>query len=105
VTAHVQIEVPRDRITDFCRRWRITELSLFGSVLREDFRPDSDIDVLVTFAPDTRWRLVDMAHMQEELEAIFDRKVDLGEKSWVERSENPIRRRAILDSLVPVYAA
>lgn len=105
MTNRVSIDIPMDRIADFCRRWRITELSLFGSVLRADFRPDSDIDVLVTFEPGARWSLLDIAHMQGELEGVFGRKVDLGEKSWVERSENSIRKRSILDSLVPIYAA
>ena len=105
MTGRVGVEVPHNRIAEFCRHWRIMKLSLFGSALREDFRPDSDVDVLVTFAPDTRWSLFDIAHMQSELEAIFGRAVDLGEKSWVEGSENLIRRRAILDSLVPIYAA
>jgi len=52
-----KLVVPIDRIAEFCRRWKITELALFGSVLRDDFRPDSDVDVLVTFAPDAPWSL------------------------------------------------
>ena len=51
----VQIDVPKEKIEDFCRRWKIVELALFGSVLREDFRPDSDVDVLVTFSLDSDW--------------------------------------------------
>jgi len=49
------IDIPMDRIEEFCRRWKIREFSLFGSVLREDFRPDSDVDVLVSFEPDAEW--------------------------------------------------
>ena len=98
-------ELPKDRIEDFCRRWKIVEFALFGSVLRDDFRPDSDIDVLVTFEPDARWTLFDIVTMQDELEELFGRKVDLGEKQWVERSENYIRREHILSTLVPVYVA
>ena len=101
----VRIAIDRKRIADFCRRWRIVELSLFGSVLRDDFRPDSDIDVLVSFAPDARWTLFDVGHMEEELERLFGRKVDLVERRAVERSENYIRRRLILEHHEPVYVA
>jgi uncharacterized protein len=97
--------VPETEIEQFCRRWQITELSLFGSVLRDDFRPGSDVDVLVTFASDTRWSLFDMVRMQKELEAILGREVDLVERDAVEQSENYIRRKRILSDLVPIYVA
>jgi predicted nucleotidyltransferase len=100
-----RIDVPVDRIEQFCRRWHITELALFGSVLRDDFRPDSDIDVLVTFDEAAAWDLIDFVAMQGELEALFGRKVDLGEKRWVERSENYIRRKQILSTLEPIHVA
>lgn len=100
-----QIEIPEAEIRRFCNRWQITELSLFGSVLREDFRPDSDIDVLVTFDPGTRWSLFDLVHMEEDLKTILGREVDLVERKAVERSENYIRRKRILSSLKPVYVA
>jgi len=100
-----RIPIDRERIAEFCRRWKITEFALFGSVLREDFRPDSDVDVLVTFAPDTRYSLFDLVHIQDELERIFGRKVDLVERKAVERSENYIRRKHILTSAEPVYVA
>jgi predicted nucleotidyltransferase len=103
--SRARIEIPMERIAEFCRRWQITEFALFGSVLRDDFRPDSDIDVLVTFAPDSRWTLFDLVHMQDELEEIFGRSVDLVERSAVEQSENYIRRRHILASVEPVYVA
>jgi len=103
--AAAKIPLPEVEIEEFCRRWQIEELALFGSVLREDFRPDSDVDVLVTFAPGTRWSLFDMVHMEDELEAILGRDVDLVERKAVERSENYIRRKRILGSLVPVYVA
>ncbi len=93
------------RIAEFCRRWKIVELSLFGSVLREDFRPDSDVDVLVTFAPDARWSLFDAATMEEELEHVFGRPVDLVTRRAVETSHNWIRKRAILEAAEPVYVA
>jgi predicted nucleotidyltransferase len=101
----LQIEIDNQRIAEFCRRWRIRELALFGSVLREDFRPDSDVDVLVTFEPDAGITFDNRVEMQEEIEEIFRRKVDLVERKLVERSENYIRRRHILQSLEPVYVA
>jgi hypothetical protein len=99
------IEIPIDKIADFCQRWKIIEFAFFGSVLRDDFRPDSDIDVLVKFAPDARWTLFNHVDMQDELEAIFERKVDLVSKRGIERSRNYIRRKAILSSAEVIYAA
>ena len=95
----------REAIADFCRRWNITELSLFGSVLRDDFRPDSDVDVLVTFVPGEAPSLFKHVDMVDELEAIFRRKVDLLSRNAVEKSENWIRRRAILDGAERIYTA
>lgn len=100
-----QIELPKEKIEEFCRKWKIAELGLFGSVLREDFYPDSDVDVLVSFDPNARWSLLDLVEMQNELEGILGRRVDLVERSAIERSENYIRRRHILNSLEPVYVA
>lgn len=100
-----QVEIDRQRLVEFCGKWRITELSLFGSVLREDFGPDSDVDVLVTFSPEASWSLFDLVEMQEELAGIFCREVDLVEREAVERSENYIRRHYILSSAETVYAA
>lgn len=103
--AQPKINIPKDKIEDFCRRWKIKEFALFGSVLREDFRPDSDVDVLVSFEGDTHWSLFKMIDMQDELKEILRREVDLVERRAVERSENYIRRRHILQSLEPVYVA
>ncbi len=100
---HVQI--PQDRIADFCRRHRIRQLALFGSVLREDFRPDSDVDVLVEFEPEARIGLLALAGMELELSAIVGRRVDLVEKPAIEKSRNYIRRKAILSSAETVYAS
>ena len=100
-----QIEIPLDKIEEYCRKWKIKEFALLGSVLREDFRPDSDVDVLVTFEPDAGITFDNLVEMQEEIEKIFGRKVDLIERKLVERSENYIRRRHILQSLEPVYVA
>ncbi len=101
----VPIDVPAERIADFCRRWKIREFALFGSVLRDDFRPDSDIDALVTFEPHHGWSILDHVKMEDELASIFGRKVDLVSRSAVERSENPYRRRHILSSARVLYAA
>ena len=103
--SEIKIELPRDTIADFCRRWRISELALFGSALRDDFRPDSDIDVLVTFASDAAWSLLDHARMQDELRAILKRNVDLISRRGIELSRNPILRKAILESAKVIYAA
>jgi hypothetical protein len=101
----MKIEIPKERISEFCRRWKIVELSFFGSVLRDDFRPDSDVDVLVTFAPDGRYSLFDLVHIEAELEKLLGRKVDLVERSAIEQSENYIRRKHILNSAHTVYVA
>ena len=99
------IEIPKEKIAHFCQRWKIVELSLFGSVLREDFRPDSDVDVLVTFAPDAEWGLFDHVRMEEELSAILGRKVDMISRKAIEGSANWIRRKAILETAEPYYVA
>ncbi len=101
----VNIQIPKEKLADFCRKWKIAELSLFGSVLRDDFRPDSDVDVLVTFSRDADWSLLDHMTMEEELSAIFGRKVDLISRKAIERSENYIRRNAILETAQPYYVA
>jgi len=100
-----KITFPPEKIEAFCRKWKIKELALFGSVLRDDFRPDSDVDFLVTFEEDAHWSLFDKIDMQDELKEILGREVDLVERRAVERSENYIRRRHILQSLEPVYVA
>ena len=101
----VKIKVPRDKVADFCRRWKIVELDLFGSALRDDFGPESDVDVLVSFSENARWSLLDLVAMQEELKQLLGREVDLVERRAVEASENYIRRRHILSSAEPVYVA
>jgi hypothetical protein len=105
MSGKIQIMMPKDRITAFCQKWKITELALFGSVLREDFRPDSDVDVLVTFSPDSDWGVDHLLDMKEELEPLFGRAVDLVEKRLVEESRNYIRRKHILSHMEAVYAA
>jgi hypothetical protein len=97
--------IDQEKIAAFCRRWQIAELALFGSALREDFRPDSDVDFLVTFEEGARLSLCDLVEMQKELKEIVGPEVDLVDRRAVERSENYIRRRHILSSLKPVYVA
>jgi predicted nucleotidyltransferase len=101
----VRIDVPRDKIQEFCRKNHVCSFGLFGSALREDFGPGSDIDVLVEFEKDYRPRLMELVEMQEELTQIFGQKVDLVERQAVEKSENYIRRRHILESVEPIYVA
>ena len=94
------LPVPRQMIAEFCQQHHITEFAVFGSVLRDDFRPDSDVDVLITFAPEATPGLMDLALMQDELARLFDRDVDLVEKPGL---RNPFRRRSILLSMQVVY--
>jgi predicted nucleotidyltransferase len=96
------LAVPEEAIAEFCRKWQITELALFGSAARGEIRPDSDIDVMVTFGPETRWSLGDFVDMQEDLQTMFGRDVDLVEKGSI---HNPFRRRSIMRDLTVVYAA
>jgi len=96
------LKIPLEKIEDFCRRWKIKEFALFGSVLREDFRPDSDIDVLVTFQPDGGITFENRVDMLDELAEIFGRNVDLVEKNTI---RNPFRRHEILKTKEVVYAA
>ena len=97
-----KITFSHEKIEAFCRKWKIKELSLFGSVLREDFRPDSDIDVLVSFEPGGGIDFDNRVEMQDELAEIFGRGVDLVEKEAV---RNPFRRHNILTTREVVYAA
>jgi predicted nucleotidyltransferase len=101
----LKVSLDYARIREYCQKWNIREMSLFGSVLRDDFRPDSDVDVLVTFAPDARYGLFQLSRMQRELKAILGRDVDLVERSEVETSDNPIRRRSVLQTAQRIYAA
>ena len=103
MTAHITID--QSKITDFCRRWDIVEFSLFGSVLRDDFRLDSDVDVLVSFDQNARHGLFDLVRMQDELSEILGRNVDLVEREAVENSENYIRRKHILSNTECLYVA
>lgn len=96
------IAVDKTRIAEFCRKWRVRELAIFGSALRDDFGPESDVDVLVELEEDAPWSLFDWVDMIDELKAIFEREVDLVEKGAI---RNPFRRRNILRTHEVVYAA
>lgn len=103
---YLAIELDRDRIEEFCRRWKVNELALFGSVLKpSDFRADSDVDFLASFAADDGWSLFDHMQMEEELARIVGRNVDLLTRPSVERSHNWIRRRNILESARVIYVS
>ena len=96
------IALDQKKIEDFCQRWKIAEFSLFGSVLREDFSPDSDVDVLISFEPEIPWSLFDYVDMIEELREILGREVDVIEQSGL---RNPFRRRSILSTRQVIYAS
>ena len=101
----LNIQLPEDKLVEFCQRWKVSELALFGSVLRDDFRPDSDVDVLITFAPDAKRGLMTLAKMKYELENLLEREVDLVSKYAIETSHNWIRRNEILGTTQVIYVA
>ena len=98
-------EVPLDEVRQYCEHWLISDLALFGSVLREDFRPDSDVDVLVRFQPGAPWSLFDLYRAELELGKIFGRRADISEWQCVENSKNPEFRRAALRDVRQIYVA
>ena len=97
------IDISQAVIAEFCQRWKITKMELFGSVLRDDFGPNSDLDVLVTFVPDAHWTLFDLVDMRDEFIALSGRSVDFLTRKSIERSRNDIRRKAILESAQVIY--
>ena len=97
------INIPTHKIELFCQKWQISELSLFGSVLRDDFNSNSDIDILVTFAPNAKRGLTETIQMRDELETLFQRPVDLIVKDAIQRSDNWLRKKNILDSAQTIY--
>jgi predicted nucleotidyltransferase len=99
------LKLERSELAAFCGRWKVRELAVFGSALREDFGQDSDLDLLVTFEPEANWGLLEQTTMESELSALIGRKVDLVSRRAVERSTNWIRRKAILDSAESVHVA
>jgi uncharacterized protein len=101
----MKLNVPMQQIAAFCERWNVTEFALFGSALRDDFRPDSDVDVMLTYGEGARVTLFDVAEMRDELQELFGRRVDVVSREGVERSTNPFRKRAILTAARTIYAA
>src|SRR5688500_14429094 len=99
-----RIQLPYDQIADFCRRWKIVRLELFGSALRDDFSAQSDLDFLYVFAPDSHigWHFVDLC---EELERLVGRPVDMVSRKAVEESTNQRRKQEILQTAQVIYAA
>ena len=95
---HTVPAISEAALAQFCARWHIREFALFGSILRDDFRADSDVDALVTFADDAAWSLLDQVQMQQDLQALFSRPVDLISRRALEASPNWLRRDAILRS-------
>jgi predicted nucleotidyltransferase len=100
-----RIKLPELPLAEFCQRWKIIELALFGSALRKAFRDVRDVDFLATFAPDAEWSLLDHIGMEDELTALLGRPADVVSKEGLEQSRNWIRRQAILESARVVYAA
>jgi predicted nucleotidyltransferase len=98
------IEIPIEKIAKFCHKWQVTEFALFGSVLRVDFRPDSDIDVMVQFHPEAHPTFLTLDQMEAELKTVFEREIDLITRQGVETSRNYLRRHEILSSAQVVYA-
>ena len=105
MTTDLQIDLPMEAIADFCKKWQIREFAVFGSVLRDDFGPDSDIDVMVTVDDAATWTLIDHVRMKDELESLLHRRVDLLTRRSVEQGQNPLRRRDILASARVVHSA
>jgi len=97
------LSISQEALAEFCRRWKIAELAVFGSALRQEFPAGSDVDVLVTFADGADWSLFEHVRMQQELKALLNREVDLVSRRAVERSKNWIRRRAILNTAQAIY--
>jgi predicted nucleotidyltransferase len=98
----MQIDAYHPQLRDFCERWMIEEFAFFGSVLRDDFGADSDVDVLVRFAENAPWSSFELAEMRDELTDIFGREVDLVEEAAV---RNPYRKASIQASKSVVYAS
>ena len=100
-----RIQLPKEKIAQWCAKWKVVEFSLFGSVLTDRFNSDSDVDVMVSFVPNSGWGLFDLVDMEDELREITGRNVDIVTRNSIERSQNPIRRKAILESVEPFYVS
>lgn len=98
-----RIGLTPEMISQFCKKWSISKLELFGSVLRSDFTPESDIDFLVSFSPGARRGLFTRIQIMHELEDLTTRRVDVIARKSIEDSENWIRRREILTTVKAIY--
>jgi uncharacterized protein len=101
----LNIQLSQPALAAFCQQWKINELYFFGSVLRDDFRSDSDVDIMVSFEPDAVWGLLELVRMKRELETLLGREVDLVTKKSIEQSQNWIRQQEILGTAQIVYVA
>jgi len=97
----IQISIPKKDLKEFCRRYQVNRLALFGSVLRQDFRKDSDVDVLVSFESDAHVGFITLSRMQRELSELFKRPVDLVLMDGLK----PVIRDSVLANIEEVYAA
>ena len=98
------IDLPMEKIAEFCHKWQVIEFALFGSILRDDFRPDSDIDVMVEFHPEAHPTFSTLDQMEAELKTIFDRDIDLITRQGIKTGRNYLRRHEILSSAQVIYA-
>ena|SRR5258708_98902 len=99
-----EIDLDSQAIREFCKKWKIKELSVFGSILRDVFRPDSDIDFLVTYDRDAEWDISDVVNMKHELAHALGRPVDIISRSAIERSDNRFIKKEVLSTMEPIYA-
>jgi len=100
----IQLNLPTEEIITFCQKWQVTELALFGSILRDDFRPNSDIDIMVQFHPEAHPTFGTLEQMEAELKSLCNREVDLVTRQGIESSQNYLRRNEILSSAQVIYA-
>lgn len=100
---HYPIDITEEELDAFCKRWLISELALFGSITRDDFHAESDVDMLVTFKPEETWSLLDHYQMEQDLSALLHRKVDILTKRSVERNRNEFFRWEVLSTAEIVY--
>lgn len=100
-----RIDIPKEQLAKLCKRWNIVELSLFGSVLRDDFGPDSDVDIMVKFAANSHTSLLDLVTIQNQIEQLVGRRIDLVTRSGIEHGSNPYIKNKILKNAETFYAA
>ncbi len=98
-----RLPISKEKLIKICQQWQITEFALFGSVLREDFREDSDIDLLVSFAADAPQGLLTLAKLKHYLEDLLECQVDLVVKAAIEEGDNWLRRQEIFNTAVTIY--